>query len=366
MRRVVITGGTGLVGMHLSTLLEKEQYDVVHLSRSNKPGERFKTYRWEPESGYCDKNAFKNGDTVIHLAGANIGERRWTARRKRAIINSRTESARLIYDASVASGIRLDAFITASGKDYYGCGISEKIFGETDPPGTDFMAETCRLWEAAAEPFEAAGVRVVKIRTALVLAAKGSAISKLMAPARAGLIIRLGTGRQYFPWIHIYDLCNVYLKAVSDSAMSGPFNASAPDHITHDRLMSVIARYKHLPIFIPHVPGWLLHLILGEMSVVLTTGSRISPARLIRSGFEFRYPDIDRALRASYPRFDITSSLFMSMISIVRPYDLIMPSRLSSENVRITLAELMLIKSAISFLETGRSKIPEWYISFEK
>lgn len=301
MRRVVITGGTGLVGMHLSALLEKEKYDVVHLSRSRKPGERFKSYLWEPETGYCDKDAFKDGDTVIHLAGANIGEKRWSARRKRVIISSRTETARLIYNASVASGIRPDAFITASGKDFYGSGISEKIFGETDPPGTDFMAETCRLWEAAADPFEAAGVRVVKIRTALVLAAKGSAISKLMAPARAGLIVRLGTGRQYFPWIHIDDLCNVYLKAVSDSAMSGPFNASAPDYVTHDMLMSEIARQKHLPVFLPHVPGWLLHLILGEMSVVLTTGSRISPDRLIRSGFEFRYPDIDQALRAITP-----------------------------------------------------------------
>ncbi len=298
MRRVVITGGTGFVGSQLSVLLEKEDYDVVHLSRSRKPGERFRSYRWDPESGYCDNDAFKEGDTVIHLAGANIGEKRWSARRKREIISSRTETASLIYDATVASGIRPDAFITASGKDFYGTRFLEKIFSESDPPGTDFMAETCRLWEAAADPFEASGVRVVRIRTAVVLAPKGSAISKLTAPAGIGLIIRLGPGNQYFPWIHIDDLCNVYLKAVSDSTMSGPFNASVPDHITHDMLMSVLARQKHLPVFLPHVPSWLLRLILGEMSVVLTTGSRISPDRLIRSGFEFRYPDIDRALRA--------------------------------------------------------------------
>jgi uncharacterized protein (TIGR01777 family) len=298
MHRVVISGGSGFVGSHLSVLLEKEGYEVVHLSRRRKPGERFRSYRWDPESGYCDKDALKEGDTVIHLAGANIGEKRWSARRKKEIIESRTAAARLIYSASVASGVRPDAFITASGKDYYGTGTSEKIYSETDPPGTDFMAETCRLWEAAAEPFEAAGVRVVRIRTALVLAPKGSAISKLRAPASIGLIIRLGPGSQYFPWIHIDDLCNVYLKAAGDKTMSGPFNASAPDHITHDMLMSVIARQKHLPVFLPHVPQWLLHLVLGEMSVVLTTGSRISPDRLIRSGFEFRYPDIDRALRA--------------------------------------------------------------------
>ena len=298
MPRIVITGGTGLIGTHLSALLEKESFEVVHLSRSKKPGERFRSYRWDPESGYCDRDAFKDGDTIIHLAGANIGEKRWTARRKRVIISSRTEAAGLIYNATVESGIRPDAFITASGKDYYGTGISERIFSESDPPGSDFMAETCRLWEAAADPFEAAGVRVVKIRTALVLAPEGSAISKLTAPARAGLIIRLGPGRQYFPWIHIDDLCNVYLKAVTDKTMSGPFNASAPDHVTHDMLMSAIARQKHLPVFLPHVPPWLLHLILGEMSVVITAGSRVTPDLLISKGFEFRYPDLEKALQA--------------------------------------------------------------------
>jgi len=298
MRRIVITGGTGFVGMRLSALLEKENYEVVHLSRNRNQGDRFRSYRWDPGSGYCDKDAFRDGDTVIHLAGANIGEKRWSARRKKEIIESRTAAAGLIYKTTVGSGIRPDAFITASGKDYYGTGISEKIYRENDPPGNDFMGKACRLWEAAADPFEAAGIRVAKIRTALVLAPEGSAISKLTAPAMVGLIIRLGPGSQYFPWIHIEDLCNVYLKVVSDETMSGPFNASAPEHITHDMFMSVIARQKHLPVFLPHIPEWLLNLVLGEMSVVLTTGSRISPQRLIRSGFEFRYPDIDGALRA--------------------------------------------------------------------
>jgi len=298
MQRVVITGGTGLVGTHLSAVLEKENYDIVHLSRRSMAGERYKSFRWDPESQYCDKDAFIDGDVIIHLAGANIGEKRWSAQRKRVIIDSRVETAKLIYNASIGSGIRPSVFITASGKDYYGSGISDKIYDETDSPGIGFMAETCRLWEAAADPFEAAGARVVKIRTSLVLAPEGSALSKLMAPASAGLIVRLGPGRQYFPWIHIDDLCSVYLKAVSDRTMSGPYNASAPDHITHDMLMSEIARQKHLPVFLPHVPEWLLHLVLGEMSEILTTGSRIAPDRLLGSGFEFKYPEIAAALRA--------------------------------------------------------------------
>jgi NAD dependent epimerase/dehydratase family enzyme len=120
----------------------------------------------------------------------------------------------------------------------------------------------------------------------------------LRAPAAAGLIVRLGPGNQYFPWIHIDDLCNVYLKAVKDKSISGPFNAAAPDFITHDMLMSEIARQKHLPVFLPHVPQWLLRIMLGEMSVILITGSRVSSDRLVSSGFGFRYPDIGSALRA--------------------------------------------------------------------
>jgi uncharacterized protein len=168
---------------------------------------------------------------------------------------------------------------------------------QTLPPG-DFLGETCRLWEAAADPFADAGVRVVRMRTAVVLARHGSALNKMTAPARAGLIVRLGKGDQYFPWIHIDDLSAVYHKALTDTAMSGPYNAVAPHQVTHDMLMGEVARQKRLPVFLPHVPGWLLRAVLGEMAVVLTEGSRISSDRLSETGFRFRYPDISSALRA--------------------------------------------------------------------
>jgi uncharacterized protein (TIGR01777 family) len=199
---------------------------------------------------------------------------------------------------TVDAGIHLSVFITASGVNYYGSKSSERIYVETDPPASDFLGETCRLWEAAADPFAEAGVRVVKLRTAVVLARHGSALNKMIAPARAGLIVRLGNGDQYFPWIHIDDLSAVYHKALTDTAMSGPFNAVAPHQVTHDMLMGEVARQKSLPVFLPHVPGWLLRAVLGEMSVILTEGSRISSDRLSETGFRFRYPDISSALRA--------------------------------------------------------------------
>ncbi len=138
----------------------------------------------------------------------------------------------------------------------------------------------------------------MKLRTAVVLARSGSALSKMTAPSKAGVITRLAPGDQYFPWIHIADLCGIYQKALTDSTMSGPFNAAAPHHITHDQLMSEVARQKHLPVFLPHVPVWLLKAVLGEMAVILTAGNRISSDRLSGTGFRFRYPDISSALRA--------------------------------------------------------------------
>lgn len=298
MQRAVIAGGTGLIGSHLSTLLSGEGWQVVHLTRGEKKRGKYQLIRWDPESGYCDKDAFLEGDAIIHLAGSNIGKGRWSEARKRDIIRSRTVTGEFLHRLTVGSGITPSVFITASGVNYYGSEISERIFTESDPPAGDFLGETCRLWEAAADPFSEAGVRVVKLRTAVVLASSGSALNKMTAPARAGLVVRLGPGNQYFPWIHIEDICNVYYKALTDSTMSGPYNASAPHHVTHDMLMREVARQKGLPVFLPHVPAWLLRVVLGEMSVLLTTGSRISAERLSGTGFQFRYPDISSALKA--------------------------------------------------------------------
>lgn len=298
MRRVVITGGSGLIGSHLSTLLAGEGWQVAHLTRGDKKGGRYKSFRWDPENGYCDREAFREGDAIVNLAGSNIGQGRWTGSRRKEIVRSRTVTGELLSRMTVGSGIIPSVFITASGVNYYGSETSDKIYVETDPHAEDFLGETCRLWEAVADPFAVAGTRVVKMRTAVVLARSGSALNKMTAPAKAGLVVRLGPGDQYFPWIHIDDLCGVYHKALTDNTMSGAFNAVAPHHVTHDMLMSEVARQKRLPVFLPHVPAWLLRAVLGEMSVILTTGSRVSSDRLSESGFRFRYPDISSALRA--------------------------------------------------------------------
>jgi uncharacterized protein (TIGR01777 family) len=298
MRRAVITGGTGLIGSRLSKLLEQEGWHVVHLTRGETRGSKYQSFRWDPASGYCDADAIREGDAIIQLAGSNIGSGRWSKARRKEIISSRTVTGELLHRMSVGSGIMPSVFITASGVNYYGSEVSEQIFTESDPAAGDFLGETCRLWEAAADRFAGAGVRTVKLRTAVVLASSGSALNRMTAPTRAGLVVRLGPGNQYFPWIHIDDLCRVYHKALTDSNMSGPYNAAAPQYVTHDMLMREVARQKGLPVFLPRVPAWLLGAVLGEMSLLLTTGSRISAERLSAAGFQFSYPDISSALRA--------------------------------------------------------------------
>lgn len=298
MPRAVITGGTGLIGSHLSKLLAGKGWQVVHLTRGERQDTEYLSFRWDPGRGYCDPDLFAEGDAIIHLAGSNIGAGRWSKARRKEIISSRTVTAELLHRMTVGSGISPSVYITASGINYYGSEITERIFTESDPPAGDFLGETCRLWEAAADPFADAGVRTVKLRTAVVMASSGSALNRMTAPTRAGLVVRLGPGHQYFPWIHIDDLCGVYHKALTDTSMSGPYNAVAPQHVTHDMLMREVARQKGLPVFMPHVPAWLLNMVLGDMSVLLTSGSRISGERLSATGFQFRYTDISSALRA--------------------------------------------------------------------
>lgn len=293
---ILISGGGGLIGRYLTSELLSSGYNVSHLSRKAEQFGKVRVHRWDPGKGILDPSNLLGVDYIIHLAGANIGEKSWSVQRKNEIISSRVGSANLILRTIRENNIPLKAFISASAIGYYGSVTTERIFREEDPPGNDFLGKVCLKWENAADEFKKEGIRVVKVRTGVVLEKNDSALSKLMMPAKSGFLVQTGNGRQYMPWIHISDLCRIYLKAINDQGMSGAYNAVSPMHITHAGFMKTLAKVMGKSVFPVPAPAFILKAALGEMSKVVLEGSRVSSDKLMNSGFEFLYSDLATAL----------------------------------------------------------------------
>jgi len=296
MDKVLITGGTGLVGKHLSEKLKEKDYSVVLLSRKKNVETEISTYSWDLDKEEIQTGALESVDYIIHLAGANIGEKRWTAKRKKQIIDSRIKSSGLIYDKIKHKEIKPKAFISASAIGYYGAITAEKVFYETDLPASDFLGETCRLWEQSADKFKNSDTRVVKIRTGVVLAEQGGALSKMIVPVKLGFGSAIGSGKQYMPWIHIDDLCNIYIKAIEDIQMSGAYNAVAPQHTTNVEFTRALASILKKPFWFPAIPAFMLKMIFGEMAEMLLRGSRVSSEKIIKAGYKFKFANLQAAL----------------------------------------------------------------------
>jgi hypothetical protein len=294
---VLITGGSGLIGKHLTSLLLSKGYNVSHLSRKAIKDGKVKTFVWDPDKRSIDPGALNGIDFIVHLAGANIGEKRWSEKRKKEIIESRINSARFLQDIISERGIKLKAFISASAVGIYGLETSEKIFTENDPPSNDFLASVCKQWEESADLFKNSGIRTVKIRTAIVMEKNDSALSKLIKPAKFGFLVKTGTGSQYMPWIHINDLCNIYLKAISDEGMNGVFNAVSPNHVNHREFVGILSYVMKKPVFPIAVPGFILKAALGKMSDLILKGSRVSSQKIITAGYNFQYINLEDALK---------------------------------------------------------------------
>jgi len=267
------------------------------LSRNIKKGSKFPVYFWNPEKREIDPNAFSGISTIIHLAGAGIGDARWTKRRKQVIIDSRVNTALMLLDEVKRQGIALETFISSSATGFYGAITSDRLYTEKDPPSNDFLGTTCRLWEEAADRFTETGARVVKIRTGIVLSPEGGALPKMTAPLKFGIAPVLGSGKQWLPWIHLVDLCNLYLKAVEDESLSGAFNAVAPEPVTMKTFMREAAKAMNRPFLPIPIPCFLLKTALGEMASLLLEGSRVSPEKIQGKGFEFRFPTLSLALK---------------------------------------------------------------------
>lgn len=291
---VLITGANGLVARELAQKIGNE-FEVRFLTRKKHQANE---YEWDLQRKTIDESALENVSHIIHLAGANISEKRWTAERKKELIASRVDSAALLRNTLRKKEIKLKSFISASGINFYGTCTTEKIFSENNPPGHDFLSEVVVLWERAADHFKEQNLaeRVVKIRTAVVLSEKEGALKKMAPPIRYGIGSALGSGKQYMPWIHIEDICSIYEFALKHPTLHGAYNAVSPQHATNSELTKKMAEVLKKPLFMPNVPAFLLKLLFGELAHAVLEGSRASSEKIQNAGFHFRFPDLNDAL----------------------------------------------------------------------
>ena len=299
MDTVLITGGTGLVGRALSQLLTEVGYRVIILSRRSgtaTDNELITYAQWDVSRQTIDVAALQQADYIVHLAGANVADKRWTNSRKKEIINSRTKSSELLYTSLEKHPNKVKKVISASATGYYGEDQGH-AFIETDAPGTDFLGTTCVLWEESVLKMKRLGKKIVILRTGITLSREGGALKEFYKPLKFGFATILGNGEQYISWIHLHDLVRLYLSAIVNHELEGIFNAVAPNPVQHKELVMTMAQVAKGKSFIPiYVPSFALKLALGEMSIEVLKSCQASSAKIASKGFVFSYPTIKSAM----------------------------------------------------------------------
>lgn len=293
--RIVMSGASGLIGSALASFLSCAGNQVRFLVRRAPKLESSEIF-WDPLRGELDKNALESTDVVIHLAGENIGAGRWTDKRKAAIRESREKGTRFLAETLASLRHPPKVFLCSSAIGFYGDRKDETL-SEESIPGAGFLAEVCRVWEEACEPARKAGIRVVNVRTGIVLALKGGALAQMLPPFLMGGGGIIGSGGQWMSWISLDDLLGVFHYLVHEEGLSGPVNAVAPGVLTNRDFTKVLGRVLKRPTVFP-LPGFVVKMVFGEMGqALLLEGQRVVPDKLTRSGFRFLYPELKEALR---------------------------------------------------------------------
>ncbi len=285
--RITITGASGLIGSRLVKQLEQRGDEVTKLSRST---------NWNPADGPAPAELLAGRDAIVHLAGENVAQR-WTDETRKAIRDSREIGTRNLVAGIEQADEKPKALISSSAVGYYGPHGDERLDEDT-PPGTDFLAEVCVVWEREADKAAALGLRVVKVRTGVVLDADGGALSKMLLPFKLGGGGPVAGGGQYMPWIHIDDVVGIYLAAIDSPSWQGAVNASAPEPVTNKTFSKALGRALHRPAVAP-IPGAAIRLLYGDMAEIVTKGQRVIPRRTLDLGYSFQHPDLHEALRAA-------------------------------------------------------------------
>ena len=292
--KILIAGGTGFLGKALTVYLLDCGFEVNVLSRGRVSHSNIISYyQWDVENGFIDKEAFDGVNAIVNMTGTNMGEKRWTSKRKIEIVESRTKPIELLLSYIRRLGIRIDTFISSSAVGFYGAVTSQKIFVETDHSGNDFLASVCRQWEASALSFSDVAKRVVILRKGVVIGKDGGLYKKMVPFAQMGLNIAMGDGSQFLPWIDIRDLVKLYYFILTDDRISGIFNAVSTQQITMNDFSRYMLASLNKKSILPNIPAFLVKLMTGDMSDMMLYGSRVSNQKIIDAGFKFDYPKLD-------------------------------------------------------------------------
>jgi uncharacterized protein len=279
--RVTITGASGLIGTKLAAALTRRGDEVTTVSLRHGPP---------------DPADLADRDAIVHLAGEPVAQR-WSDDARKAIRTSREQGTRALVEAIAQADPRPRALISSSAVGYYGP-HGDELLDETTPPGGDFLAEVCVAWEREADRAEELGLRVVKVRTGVVLDADGGALSKMLLPFKLGGGGPVAGGQQYMPWIHVDDVVGIYLRAIDDPAWQGPVNATAPEPVTNKTFSKALGKALHRPAIAP-IPGAAIRLLYGDMAEIVTKGQRVIPTRTMALGYTYQHGDLDEALESA-------------------------------------------------------------------
>lgn len=296
----LITGGTGLVGKKLIKVLLEANHTVRVLSRSAHSDTQVSYFKWDIDKDFVDPAALKEVDVLIHLAGAGVADAKWTAKRKKEIIDSRVKPLLLLEKAFKEQNTYPKKIVSASAVGIYGFDTGDTLLTEVSKSGADYLSKVVEEWEGAVKGFATAGgIKAAMLRIGIVLDLNGGALPQLALPVKLGVGSPIGDGKQWISWIHVEDLCRMFLKA-SIADMEGAYNAVAPDPERNKDFVKVLAKVLDKPLWAPAVPEFVLKIMLGERSQMVLGGNKVSAIKVKEAGFTFNYPDLEKALTDLY------------------------------------------------------------------
>jgi uncharacterized protein (TIGR01777 family) len=299
-KNILITGGTGLLGKILTKELQNQGHQVSILSRNPDKVKNVKAFYWDVEKQEIDESCLQGIDTIVHLAGEGIADKKWTPKRKKEIIDSRVDSIQLLYSLIAKNDTTVKSIVSASAVGFYG-NRADEILTEESPKGTGFLSDSCGFWEEAVDKGNELGLRVIKLRIGLLLTPKGGVLEPFKLMVKTFSAMKFGSGKQWFPWVHATDLVGMFAWAVNNSQFEGVYNATAPSPVTNTEFTKTLAKVMNRPFWPFQIPVFLLKIALGERKELLLMSNRTDSQKIQDAGYRFKYTDLKKALE------DVTS-----------------------------------------------------------